>query len=236
LIGIEINLETLVRTLPAVLLAVFAYQAGRFLSVYPLLAIVKRVDRNLPLRWQHVLFLGNIKGSLSMALALSLPPTLPNREALIALVFGSVLLSLVGQGVSLPLLVRRLNLDHTSDSQQWIEALQSQLITAKAAQNELETLLKTGVLPKSVYEEMRASYQVRLVAAERSLRDFYNRRPDKLTAASGRMTRLDAIRRRLLLAEKDALNDSLRKRILSDDVVRSRIQTLDQQLLDLDDD
>ncbi len=92
------------------------------------------------------------------------------------------------------------------------------------------------MLPKSVYEEMRASYQVRLVAAERSLRDFYNRRPDKLTAASGRITRLDAIRRRLLLAEKDALNDSLRKRILSDDVVRSRIQTLDQQLLDLDDD
>ncbi len=236
LIGIEINLATLGRNLPAVLLAVLAYQVGRFLSVYPLLAIVKQVDRNLPLRWQHVLFLGNIKGSLSMALALSLPSTLPHREALIALVFGAVLISLVGQGVSLPWLVRRLQLVRTSESQQWIESLQSQLMTAKAAQDELDTLLKTGVLPKSVYEEMRASYQVRVAAAERSLRDFYNRRPDKLTAASGRITRLDAIRRRLLLAEKDALNDALRKRILSEDVVRSRVQALDQQLLDLDDD
>jgi CPA1 family monovalent cation:H+ antiporter len=236
LIGIEINLETLLKTLPAVLLAVLAYQVGRFLSVYPMLAIVKRVDRNLPLRWQHVLFLGNIKGSLSMALALSLPSTLPNREALIALVFGTVLVSLVGQGVSLPWLVRRLNLSHTSESQQWIESLQSQLITAKAAQDELDTLLKTGVLPKAVYEEMRASYQIRIAAAERSLRDFYNRRPDQLTAASGRVARLDAIRRRLLLAEKDALNEALRKRVLSEDVVRSRVQAIDQQLLTLEDD
>src|SRR5579883_611777 len=236
LIGIEINLETLLRTLPAVLLAVVAYQVGRFLSVYPLLAIVQRVDRAIPFRWQHVLFLGNIKGSLSMALALSLPSALPNREALIALVFGSVLLSLVGQGVSLPWLVRRLQLAQNSEAQQWIESLQSQLMTAKAAQDELDTLLKTGVLPKSVYEEMRASYQIRIAAAERSLRDFYNRRPDNLTAASGRIIRLDAIRRRLLLDEKDALNDALRKRILSDDIVRSRVQAIDQQLLDLDDD
>ena len=236
LIGIEINLDTLLKTLPAVLLAVLAYQVGRFLSVYPLLAIVKRFDRNLPLRWQHVLFLGNIKGSLSMALALSLPVALPDREALIALVFGSVLVSLVGQGVSLPWLINRLKLVHTSESQQWIESLQSQLITAKAAQDELDTLLKTGVLPKAVYEEMRASYQVRIAAAERSLRDFYNRRPDSLTAASGKLARFDAIRRRLLLAEKDALNEALRKRVLSEDVVRSRVQAIDQQLLNLEDD
>jgi len=40
----------------------------------------------------------------------------------------------------------------------------------------------------------------------------------------------------LLLAEKDALNDALRKRILSEEVVRSRLQTIDQQLLNLEDD
>lgn len=235
LIGLEIDLATLGRTLPAVLLAVVAYQVGRFLSVYPLLATVGLFDRSIPLRWQHVLFLGNIKGSLSMALAISLPNTIPGREALVALVFGAVLLSLVGQGVSLPWLVRRLQLAHVSEAQQWIESLQSQLITAKAAQDELESLLKSGVLPKSVYEEMRASYQVRVAAAERSLRDLYHRRSDKLTVASGRHSRLDAIRRRLLLAEKNALNDALRKRILSEDVVRSRLQAIDQQLLDLED-
>lgn len=236
LIGLEIKLPTLGNTLPAVLLAVVAYQAGRFLSVYPLLWIASRFDRPIPLRWQHVLFMGNIKGSLSMALALSLPASLPGREGLIALVFGAVLLSLVGQGVSLPWLVRRLNLSHTSEVQQWIESLQSQLMTAKAAQDELDSLLKSGVLPKAVYEELRSGYQVRVAAAERSLRDFYNRRPDALTTASNRQSRLDAIRRRLLLAEKKALNEALRKRILSEEVVKTRLGTIDQELLKLEDD
>ena len=169
-----------------------------------------------------------------MALALSLPTSLAGREELIAIVFGTVLLSLVGQGVSLPWLVGRLKLSHTSESQQWIEGLQSQLMTAKAAQDELDTLLKAGVVPKSIYEEMRSSYQIRVAVAERSLRDFYNRRSDKQTSINH--AHFESVRRRLLLAEKNALNDALRKRILSEEIVRSRLKAIDKRLLGLEDD
>lgn len=236
LIGLELRLDALGRALPAVLLAVLAYQIGRVLAVYPLLALVGRFDRPIPLKWQHVLFLGNIKGSLSMALVLSLPEEIVGRESLILIVFGAVLLSLVGQAVGLPLVVQRLKLAHTSETQQWIEGLQSQLMTAKAAQDELDALLKSGVLPKSVYEELRSSYQVRIAAAERSLRDFYNRRSEKATEIAIRDSRFDAVRRRLLLAEKNALNDALRKRILSEEVVRPRLKAIDEQLLKVEDD
>jgi CPA1 family monovalent cation:H+ antiporter len=44
LIGLEINLITLWRTLPAILLAVFAYQVGRALTIYPLLAGIRKAD------------------------------------------------------------------------------------------------------------------------------------------------------------------------------------------------
>lgn len=236
LIGLEIDLITLWKTLPAVLLAILAYQVGRFLSVYPLLFGVRWFDRPIPFRWQHVLFLGNIKGSLSMALALSLPASLPGREELIALVFGTVLLSLVGQALSLPWLVKRLQISHVSEFRQQTEDLQAQLITAKAAQDELDSLLKTGVLPKSVYEEMRAAYQVRVAASEKALRDLYNNLPHQFNVISGDRTKFDAIRRRLLLAEKGALNEALRKRIISEEIVRDRLQTLDRQLLKLEDD
>ncbi|MEH2363059.1 cation:proton antiporter [Nostoc sp.] len=236
LIGVEINLATLWRTLPAILLAVLAYQVGRVLTVYPLLAVVRWFDRPIPLRWQHLLFLGNIKGSLSMALALSLPTTLPGREFLITLVFGSVLVSLVGQGLSLPWLVKRLKLSQFSETQHQVEELQAQLMTGKAAQDELDSLLKSGVLPRAIYEEMRSTYQVRIAGAEKALREFYNRRPDEFEAKSGGRIKLDAIRRRLLLAEKGALNEAMRKRILSEDIVRGRIQIIDEQLLELDDD
>lgn len=242
LIGLEIDLATLWQTLPAVLLAIAAYQIGRALSVYPLLAGVSWFDRPIPLRWQHVLFLGNIKGSLSMALALSLPLSLDSRNSIIVLVFGTVLLSLVGQGLSLPWMVKRLQISHVSSSQQQIEELQAQLITAKAAQDELESLLRAGVLPKSIFEEMRSAYQVRIAAAEKTLRDLFNRRASELKdprssgSPLGDSTKLDAIRRRLLLVEKGALTEALRKRILSEEIVRSRLHTLDEQLLKLEDD
>jgi CPA1 family monovalent cation:H+ antiporter len=97
-------------------------------------------------------------------------------------------------------------------------------------------LLKSGVLPKALYEEMRSAYQVRIAGAEKVLREFYNRRPDEFAAKSHDIGKLDAIRRRLLLAEKGALNEAMRKRILSEDITRGRIQTIDEQLLQLDDD
>jgi len=236
LIGVEMNLVTLWNTLPAILLAVLAYQVGRVLTVYPLLAGVSLFDRPIPLRWQHLLFLGNIKGSLSMALALSLPSTLPGREVLIAIVFGSVLVSLVGQGLSLPWIVKRLKLSKFSETHQQVEQLQAQLITAKAAQDELDTLLKSGILPKSVYEEMRSAYQVQIAAAEKTLREFYNRRVGEFDSKSGALSKLNAIRRRLLLAEKGALTEAMRKRILSEEIVRSRLRNIDENLLQLDDD
>ena len=236
LIGVEINLITLWNTLPAIVLAVLAFQAGRILTVYPLLAGLRWIDRPIPLRWQHLLFLGNIKGSLSMALALSLPTTLPGREVLIALIYGCVLVSLVVQGSSLPWVVKRLNLSKFSEAKRQIEELQAQLITSKAAQDELDSLLKSGVLPKAVYEEMRSGYQVRVAGAEKLLREIYNRRPDEFDPKRGATGKIDGIRRRLLLAEKVALTEALRKRILSEEIVHERLKKLDQQLLILEDD
>ncbi|MFE1746367.1 cation:proton antiporter [Coleofasciculus sp. H7-2] len=236
LIGLEINLVTLWQTLPAVLLALIAYQVGRALTVYPLLDLVRFFDKPIPVKWRHVLFLGNIKGSLSTALALSLPTNLPGRDTLVVIVLGIVLLSLVGQGVSLPGFVRRLKLDRHSDSRQQIEQLQAQLMTSKAAQDELESLLKSGVLPKSIYEEMRAAYQVRVAASERTLREIYNQRPEDAADESSDRLKLDPIRRQLLLAEKQVLNDALRRRILSEEVVQERIKTINEQLLSLEDD
>ncbi|MGE5659098.1 MAG: cation:proton antiporter [Actinomycetota bacterium] len=234
LIGIEINPVTLWKILPSILFVILAYQLGRILSVYLLLAGLKWFDRPIPLRWQHVLFLGNIKGSLSMALALSIPLTLTGRDDIIALVFGAVLFSLVGQGLSLPWFVKRLNISRVSDVMQEAGQLQIQLIAAKAAQDELDSLLKSGVLPKAVYEELWASYQARVAKSERVLRDLYNQH--RAGQLEGDRSGLDAIRRRLLLAEKGAVSEALRKRIVPEDLVEPYIKDLDEKLLKLEDD
>jgi len=234
LIGIEINPATLWSILPSILFVIVTYQLGRILSVYPLLAVLRWFDRPIPWRWQHVLFLGNIKGSLSMALALSIPLALPGRDTIIALVFGAVLFSLVGQGLSLPWLVKRLKINRVSDAMQEASQLQVQLIASKSAQDELESLLKSGVLPKAIYEELWASYQARVAQSERVLRDLYNQH--RANSQPHDRSSLDAIRRRLLLAEKGAVSDALRKRIVPEDVAQPYLKELDEKLLGLEDD
>lgn len=234
LIGIEINPLTLWEMLPSILWVILAYQLGRIVSVYLLLAILRRFDRPIPLRWQHVLVLGNIKGSLSMALAVAIPLTLTGRDVIIEVVFGAVLFSLVIQGLALPWLVKKLNISHDSDLIQQIGQLQIQLIAAKAAQSELGSLLKSGVLTKAAYEELWASYQTRVAESERKLRTLTNQR--RLEGIGSDRSDLDAIRRRLFLAEKGAVSDALRKRIVPDDLVQSYIKNLDEKLLALEDD
>lgn len=236
LIGVEIALETLWQILPSVLMAVLAYQIGRLLAVYPLLSLLRWLDRPIPLRWQHVLFVGNIKGSLSMALALSLPLTIDDRSTLIAIVFGVVLLSLVIQGLSLPWVVKNLRIAGLSPSRQQTEDLRAQLIAAKAAQGELEGLLKTGVLPRSIYEEMRAKYQVQVAKAERSLRDLHDRWAMEVSTGQRDPAGLDAIRKRLLLVEKGALDEARRRGILSESIVQERLQQIDEKILLLEED
>ncbi|HEY9735406.1 MAG TPA: sodium:proton antiporter [Trichocoleus sp.] len=243
LVGIEVNLQALGQMVPAALFAILAYQVGRICSIYPLVALLNRFDRPVPLRWQHVLILGNVKGSLSMALALSLPLTLPGRPEVVNLVFSTVLLSLVGQGLTLPWFVKRLKLSKVSPLRQQIETLQLTLISSKAAQQELDSLVQFGSLPKALYEEMFAAYQARIAAAERELRDLYNQRAaqpgatddaDEPNASEDRHY-LDGLRRRLLLAEKGAVSAAVRKGLLSDDLVQTYMKALDEKLLSLKD-
>ncbi|MCM1982908.1 sodium:proton antiporter [Lyngbya confervoides BDU141951] len=240
LVGIEVEPRILMQTIPAALLSVVAYQIGRILTIYPLLFLLRFFDRPLPFRWQHVLIAGNVKGSLSMALALSLPLTLPNRPEVIPLVFSTVLVSLVGQGVSLPWLVKRLNLSKPSATRQRMEALRLTMITAKAAQEELQHLLQFGSLPKSLHEELFASYQARIAASERELRDLYNQRMadglDQEGSPWEKHSDLDSTLRRLYLAEKGAINDALRQGLLSEEATQAYLQVLDEKLLSLRDD
>lgn len=194
------------------------------------------MDRPLPLKWQHVLIIGNVKGSLSMALALSLPFTLPGRSEVITLVFSTVLVSLVGQGLSLPWLVKRLRLSEPSALRKRLEDLQLQMITAKAAQAELHQLLQFGSLPKSLYEELFATYQARIATSERELRDLYNQRLVVSGNTLENTAYLDGILRRLYLAEKGAVNDAVRQGLLADEATKDYVQTLNEKLLSLKDD
>jgi CPA1 family monovalent cation:H+ antiporter len=90
--------------------AVLLVIAGRLLAVYPLAALFQRTDLRLPLPYQHVLFWGGLRGALALALALALPTGIPERLPIILTAFAVVTFSIFVQGLTMPWLIKKLNL------------------------------------------------------------------------------------------------------------------------------
>ena len=113
LVGLAISLEQLVEAVIPIGWAILAILAGRALVVYLLVGgtsrlISDRYHRSIPLEWLHVMFWSGLRGAVSVALALSLPGDFPQRALLQEITFGVVLFTLIIQGTTTELLIRRL--------------------------------------------------------------------------------------------------------------------------------
>jgi CPA1 family monovalent cation:H+ antiporter len=81
---------------------------GRLLTVYPLCLAFRASRWAVALRDQHVLWWGGLRGALALALALALPSSLPFAGEIRIAAFGVVTFSVIVQGLTMPLLLRRL--------------------------------------------------------------------------------------------------------------------------------
>ncbi len=116
LIGLEIHVDELLRSWRPVLLAVGAVLVGRALSVYLLVPVSNALTEKIPLRWQHVIVWGGLRGALALALALSLDSTFPDRARVLDLTFGVVAFSILVQGLTIKPLLKRLRLASVTQS------------------------------------------------------------------------------------------------------------------------
>ncbi|MBV8263497.1 MAG: cation:proton antiporter, partial [Candidatus Eremiobacteraeota bacterium] len=87
---------------------------GRIVAVYGLSAVSALFGERLPLSWQHVFTLGGLRGALSLALVLSLPASVANRDELVGMVFSVVLFTIVVQGLAIAPAILRLQVARAS--------------------------------------------------------------------------------------------------------------------------
>jgi CPA1 family monovalent cation:H+ antiporter len=91
---------------------VAAVLAGRALVIYGLLggsAVIGHrfgIAPRVPIGWLHVINWTGLRGAVAMALALSLPSDVPDRQLLQGTIFGIVLFTVLVQGTTAGRLVR----------------------------------------------------------------------------------------------------------------------------------
>ncbi|CAN5536148.1 hypothetical protein BH20CHL6_BH20CHL6_17550 [soil metagenome] len=114
LVGLAITLPQLVDSVVPILWGVAAILVGRALVVYLLLGVSSRLLRGrrsfgdvIPIPWLHVTFWSGLRGAVAVAMALSLPSDFPQRVLLQEITFGVVLFTLLVQGTTVELVIRR---------------------------------------------------------------------------------------------------------------------------------
>jgi CPA1 family monovalent cation:H+ antiporter len=224
LTGLEIQISVLAHHLPSIGWAVVSILAARAASVYLLIPLLKRLTTPIPLKWRHVMFWGGLRGSLSVALVLSLPIDLPGRQQLVVMVFGTVMFSLLGQGLTIQPLLSKLKLALLAPKHREYELVQGKLLADAAALAELDSLWRRGMITDLAHEyfqhdlsESRASLQQQLVlmsGQDRTLEQQQER----------------FLHRHLIDIKKSRLMDLSRQGLISDSVFKELNRQLDKVL------
>jgi CPA1 family monovalent cation:H+ antiporter len=113
-----------------------------------------------------------MRGVISLAVALSLPQTtatgapFPGRDLIVFIAFAVILVTLIGQGLTLPAIIRRLGVDAIARPAEDQE-LAAELRMARAAVHRLETVASEAGCPPEAIDRAGTFYEDRIERLER---------------------------------------------------------------------
>ena len=214
LIGDQVRFQSLVDNAETILVAIAVMIAARAISVFGLGAFSNLVSKgeNITIPGQTVLWWGGLRGSVSVALALSVPESLAQREEIISVVFGVMLFTLLVQGLTTQPLLSWLDLLGDQPTRQRY----TQLVAHRVALNRVLDRLKELVERQEVDEEF-ARYQMALVDGQldelkEDLEKLQRSNPELLTYAA------EQVRDELLAIESDTYAEFIRAGQLKDEL------------------
>ena len=209
--------------------------AGTYLVAYVPRFVSKRIRERDPYPpWQHPAFISwaGMRGAVSLAAALALPLTtdagepFPSRDLILYLAFCVILATLVGQGLTMPLVIRLLGLE--SDRLAETEEARARIRSAEAALARLEELVDEDWVPPDTAERLRGLYAFRHGR-------FSARHDREDESAHEELQRAyQRLRRELLGAEREALEELRRDGVITEQVLQRVIRDLDLEDLRLD--
>jgi CPA1 family monovalent cation:H+ antiporter len=228
LIGFEVRLGALVAAWPLILAGFLAASLGRGLLVGGMGILLRRTRQRIPRAWGLVLTWGGLRGAVSMVLALALPPTFPNRDLLVTMTFGVVVLSILLQGTTMAPLLRRLGVVRASDARGAYARARGELQVANAALAELDRMRSAHLVAPDVIGELRVAYEERLRRAEEALRAVHLERAELRGEERGHALR------HLITVEKEHLLRAARHGTLDAETAETLLADADARLVRLE--
>jgi len=217
--GLDAFGDRIVMITAAVALAVVI---TRFVWVYPatyLARLIPAVRRGDPPPWQPVFLIGwsGLRGVVSLAAALALPLGFPERDLILFLVFAVILVTLVGQGLTLPLVIRKLGLAPDVDAGH--DHVHARGLTTEAALARIDELAAQWPGHLELIDQLRDRY------AHRARHDEAHH--EEGGAAEQELLEHGLIRREVIDAERRAAFDLHERGVVTDDVLRRLERDLD---------
>jgi CPA1 family monovalent cation:H+ antiporter len=221
LIGREINLPGLIAMWREIAWGIAAVLVARAVVVYSLTWFGDR----MPWRWRHALFWGGLRGAIALALALSLPADFgPQRNMLVTMTFGVVLFTLVGQGVSMPTLVRRLGLIERTEAQDEYERRHARAVSAQASHQHLARQFREGTISGHTWERLGPVFEQRAAALSEAAKETVRTSPEIESKE------MDTARREALRAGRASLPDLRRDGIIGEETYAELVAEIDMTM------
>jgi Na+/H+ antiporter len=214
----------------AIVAVVIGIRLGWELMVSPLIRFIpgrhSGYVRN-PWRQRLILGWGGMRGAISLAIALTLPldaygARFTERPTLIFLAAVVVVVTLIGQGLTLGPLLKKLGLAE-GDEKLRRETLARQRVT-EAGLARLDELAEAGEVDEDTANVYRQLFELRLERVRELLREDDEDEQNGETRQS-----TSAIRHELVRAQRDKLDDLYQHRKISDDIRRTIALSLDLQ-------
>jgi CPA1 family monovalent cation:H+ antiporter len=185
--------------------------------------------------WQQPAFVGwsGMRGAVTIAAALLIPletdagTPLPGRDLIIFFAFAVVLATLVGQGLSMPAVIRALGLEEDDGGAEAEEAL-ARIRAAEAALERLDQLVGEAWVREETAERIRGQYRFRI--------DRFSARvdPDGDGKIEKQSLKYQKLRRQLIDVERETVVELRNTGEISDEVMRRVERDLDLEVARLD--
>ncbi|MFT7688593.1 MAG: CPA1 family monovalent cation:H+ antiporter [Candidatus Azotimanducaceae bacterium] len=159
MVGMQIELATLWTNIDLILLVVCGMLISRAVVVFGVVPLVGKFPGSEPigLPYQMVMYWGGLRGAIALAIVLSLPP-FEYKDTLIAVVMGAVLFTLIVQGLSIEILVKKLGLNKLSVADN-LSQLEGDRKARIEGLSRLNTLVDTGLFSQRIADNMREKGQ-----------------------------------------------------------------------------